>query len=57
MDEIRPVGHRRFMAVKKFSASVIITPDVMLELKNVLIWHHYIIPEYCWINACKEVMA
>jgi acetate kinase len=57
MDEIKAVGHRVVHGGEKFSASVIITPDVMSGIEECIDMaplHNP--PNIAGINACKEVM-
>ena len=57
MDEIKAVGHRVVHGGEKFSASVIITPDVMAGIEECIDMaplHNP--PNIAGINACKEVM-
>lgn len=57
MDEIGAVGHRVVHGGEKFSASVLITPDVMHGIEECIDMaplHNP--PNIAGINACKEVM-
>lgn len=57
MDEIKAVGHRVVHGGEKFSASVLITPDVMIGIEECIDMaplHNP--PNIAGINACKEVM-
>ncbi len=57
MDEIKAVGHRVVHGGEKFSASVLITPDVMVGIEDCIDMaplHNP--PNIAGINACKEVM-
>lgn len=57
MDEIAAVGHRVVHGGEKFSASVLITPDVMQGIEDCIDMaplHNP--PNIAGINACKEVM-
>jgi acetate kinase len=57
MDEIKAIGHRVVHGGEKFSASVLITPDVMVGIEDCIDMaplHNP--PNIAGINACKEIM-
>ena len=43
LDELEAIGHRVVHGGEKFKESVVITDEVIQEIKIMKNWHHYII--------------